>query len=251
MEARLFDDLSAVYEAIIDWPRRLANEEPFFRQVVERLGARRVLDTACGAGRHAAMFHSWGLEVEGADLSPAMVARAQAAFGESDRLRFVVRSFTEPVGSTEPWDLVVCVGNSLALAPDEASVEQALVHMLAATKPGGAVVLQVLNLWRLPDGPCRWQKLQRLTLGHSDLWIAKGVHRNGNRGYVDLLVAPLAAEAAPPYTESIPFLGLEARSLESMCGRAGATHLQCFGGYQEQPYDPAQSSDLLLVAYKA
>jgi SAM-dependent methyltransferase len=251
MEARLFDDLSAVYEAIIDWPKRLANEAPFFRRLVERCGARRVLDTACGAGHHAAMFHRWGLEVEGADLSPAMVTRARTMFGEPQGLRFVVRSFTVPVESTEPWDLVVCVGNSLALAPDEARVEAAVVQMLAATKPGGAVALQVLNLWQLPDGPCRWQKFRRLTLGHGELWVAKGVHRSGNRGYVDLLVAPLDASAAAPYTESIPFLGLEAEGLESILKRAGAREIQWFGGYQESRYDRAQSTDLLVVARTA
>ena len=39
-----FDDLSDVYEAMIDWPRRLAREEPFYRRLFERSDARRVLD---------------------------------------------------------------------------------------------------------------------------------------------------------------------------------------------------------------
>ena len=36
--------------------------------------------------------------------------------------------------------------------------------MFAAVRAGGLVVLHVLNLWRLPDGPCVWQKCRRAPL---------------------------------------------------------------------------------------
>ena len=35
----MFDDLADIYEAIIDWPRRLAHEEPFYRRLFQWLGA--------------------------------------------------------------------------------------------------------------------------------------------------------------------------------------------------------------------
>ena len=56
----MFDDLTDIYEAMIDWPKRLANEGPFYRRWFERVGVQSVVDVACGTGRHAAMFHSWG-----------------------------------------------------------------------------------------------------------------------------------------------------------------------------------------------
>ena len=59
MNADLFADLTDVYEAMVDWPKRLANEEPFYRRLFARIGARRVLDAACGTGHHASMFHAW------------------------------------------------------------------------------------------------------------------------------------------------------------------------------------------------
>ena len=36
---KVFDDLTDVYEAMIDWPQRLANEGPFYRRCFERVGA--------------------------------------------------------------------------------------------------------------------------------------------------------------------------------------------------------------------
>ena len=157
----MFQDLTDVYEAMIDWPKRLANEGPFYRRLFERHGVRSVVDVACGTGRHAAMFHSWDLRVEGADLSPAMIDRARASFGEPAGLRWVVRGFDQPIAPAEPFDAAVCVGNSLPLAPDMATVQRAIGQMLAAVRGGGLLVIHVLNLWHLPDGPCVWQKCRR------------------------------------------------------------------------------------------
>ena len=77
MNGPTFDDLAEVYEAMIHWPNRPANEEPFYDDLFDRAGVRSVLDTACGTGRHAAMFHCWGLRVEGTDISPKMIERAE------------------------------------------------------------------------------------------------------------------------------------------------------------------------------
>ena len=60
---------------------------------------------------------------------------------------------------------MLCVGNSLALAPDPPAARTAVTCMLAAVRPGGALVLHVLNLWRMADGPCHWQKCVRTDLG--------------------------------------------------------------------------------------
>ena len=254
----MFDDLTDIYEAMIDWPKRLANEEPFYRRWFERVGAQSVVDVACGTGRHAAMFHSWGLsEAMGADLSPNMIDRARATFGEPAGLRWVVRPFDEPIHPAKPFDAAICVGNSLALAPDPATVERAIGQMLAAVRTGGEkqtgggiAIVHVLNLWSLPDGPCNWQKCQRATLPQGEVLILKGVHRCGTRGYVDLIVAGLSPFLRLLHSESVPLLGLEAAELERMARAAGAAEVAFFGGYQDQPYDRRQSADLIMVARK-
>ena len=282
----MFDDLADVYEAMIDWPKRLAHEEPFYRRLFERLGARSVVDVACGTGRHAAMFHGWGLRVEGADLSPAMIDRARTSFGQPDGLRWAVRAFDEPHRAGRTVRRRRLRGQLAGLAPDMATVQRAIRQMLAAVRGGGAVVIQVLNLWHLPDGPCVWQKCRRASRpggadrlrkrgqapfvrrptlrvgappGRSGKWclspfplqgdvlILKGVHRCGTRGYVELVVADPAGGALLR-SESTPFLGLEASELEGAARDAGATTVAFYGGYADQPYDRQESVDLLMVA---
>lgn len=244
-----FDAHADVYEAMIDWPKRLAHEEPFYRRLFERIGVRSLVDVACGTGRHAAMFHSWGLSVEGADVSPEMIRRARESFGEPAGLGWVVRGFDEPIRAAAPLDAALSIGNSLALAPDMATVERAIHQMLAAVRPGGLIVVHVLNLWRLADGPCLWQKCKRVALPRGDSLLIKGVHRAGSRGYVELIVASLA-EAGEMTTDTISFLGLEAKELEAAARQAGATRVECFGGYRDEPYDRQASTDLILVAEK-
>ena len=247
MSDSLFDDLTDVYEAMINWPKRLAHEAPFLRQLFEDAGARNVVDTACGAGQHAAMFHDWGLRVEGADISSNMLQRARDLHGEPPGLRWGERGFDQPIESDEPLDAAICIGNSLALAPDSATAQKAMRQMLAAVRDGGIVVVHVLNIWRLPDGPCVWQKCRRAVISDREVLIVKGVHRCGSRGYVEMVVAEISGDPEM-HSESFSFLGFEAADLERMATEGGATTVNFYGGYQNRPFVREKSVDLIMVA---
>ncbi len=240
-----FNDRADVYESMIDWHKRLAHETPFYRAICETTGAHRVLDAACGTGHHARLFRQWGLAVEAADLSPAMLDRARAATGDDDAIRFVQRGYDQPIDSA-PFDLAICVGNSLALAPDESIARAAVANLVGALRPGGVAVFHVLNLWRLPDGPPVWQKCVLADIQGEKNLVIKGVHRCGGRGFVDLLVTKLTG---PTLKSDCPsFLGLEADDLRQWATHAGAESVEVFGGYRHEPYDRAASTDLIVVA---
>jgi glycine/sarcosine N-methyltransferase len=246
----MFHDLTDVYDAMVDWPKRLGNEGPFYRRWFERCGVQRVLDTACGAGRHAAMFQQWGLKVEAADLSRNMIERARKNFGDPPGLRWSVRGFDEPIEPYEPFDAVVCVGNSLPLAPDMETIRRAVGRMAGVLRGGGLLVIHALNVGALPDGPCVWQKKRTASIPpRGEVLIVKGVHRHGTRAYVDLVAAELSNERTV-HTECVPFWGIEAEQLAAMAAEAGMEEIRFFGGYQEQPYDRAKSIDLLMTARK-
>jgi SAM-dependent methyltransferase len=247
MTDNLFHDLTNVYEAMINWPKRLAHEEPFFRQLFEDAEVRNVVDTACGTGQHAAMFHHWGLRVEGADISGNMLQRARDLHGEPPGLRWVERGFDRPIDSVEPFDAAICIGNSLALAPDHATAERAIRQMLAAVRDGGIVVVHVLNIWRFPDGPCVWQKCRRAVISDREVLIVKGVHRCGSKGHIEMVVAETTGEPVL-HSESVSFLGFEATELERMAIEGGATSVRSYGDYQNGPFAREKSVDLIMLA---
>jgi SAM-dependent methyltransferase len=246
-----FEPEPELYDALIDWPRRLEREAPFYRRLFEQHEVQSVLDAACGTGRHADMFHSWGLRVEGADVSPAMIAHCRGRWGEGDRLKWVVRPFDRPPERPAEFDAAICVGNSLAIVPDSRSAGDVLAAMIASLRPGGILVVQVLNLWRLAEGPTEWQKCKRLTDEQGDRILLKGIHRIAERGFVDVVSLSLGGNDVDSRFRTAMILGLEANELLATAERAGATDLRVFGDYQESPYDRERSQDLILVGRRA
>ncbi|MHA2191397.1 MAG: hypothetical protein ACXAAP_14310 [Candidatus Thorarchaeota archaeon] len=55
-----FDELAIVYDNSIDWDSRLKRELPFLLESLPTTGQRRVLDMACGSGRHSVALSSEG-----------------------------------------------------------------------------------------------------------------------------------------------------------------------------------------------
>jgi len=242
-----FDELVDIYDSLIDWPKRLANEAPFFKRVFAEAGVQRVRDAACGTGHHAAMFHRWGMDVEGADLSPAMIARCPERHGENERLRWTVRSFEDAVEVRGRFDAVVCIGNSLALVTDAAGIRRAVAAMIAALRSGGVGIVQVLNLWRIQEGPTIWQKCESRPDATGPRVLLKGLHRVGDRGYVDLIDLRMTSSGLAKRFDAPSFMGIEAADLAAAVTSGGGRDIQLFGGYNAEPYDRKQSVDLICV----
>jgi SAM-dependent methyltransferase len=242
------DSAVQVYESLVDWPKRLANEGSFFRRQFDEAGVRSVLDAACGTGHHAAMFHGWGLSVEGADISPAMIEHCRNRWGSSGRLQWAVRSFDSQPHQARRFDAVVCLGNSLALVGDARAARAALAAMFGWVSPGGVLVAQVVNLWRLPDGPTQW-KCVRPASGEESRVFLKGMHRSGSTGYVDLIDVSLG-KGAKVNIETPAFIGLEAADLAATLESNGATAIRAFGGYDESPHVRTSSADILVTCQR-
>jgi len=99
----------------------------------------RVLDCACGIGILAAGLARAGYDVAASDISPAMVARTRALGVAAE-----VRSWDDLPPSGD-FDVVLCVGNSLAHAADRRTGLRAMAGVL---KPGGTLLITSRN-WEL------------------------------------------------------------------------------------------------------
>lgn len=243
----VFEERADLYDVLIDWPKRLAYETPFYRRWFERIGAKRILDAACGTGRHAAMFYSWGLEVEGADVSPGMIEHCRKTHGQGPGLKWVVRSFAEaaPAGG---FDAALCVGNSLALADDASTIERSVAALVSSVRPAGLCVIHVLNLWRFLEGPTTWQKSFRVSDEQGDRILLKGIHRVGSRAFIDFAEMQLGPGGRMVSRfDTSSFAGLEAEHLAAMANRSGAVQVGLFGNHEEVPYQREKSPDLIFV----
>jgi SAM-dependent methyltransferase len=131
--------------------------------IVARLAAARprtVLDVGCGWGELmlrllAAVPGATGL---GVDLNTDDLARGRAAAAErglTGRAEFADRPVREVSG---PFDVVLCVGSSQALADMPGHLPEALGALHALTAPGGRVLLGE-GFWEAPPAPERLARM--------------------------------------------------------------------------------------------
>lgn len=105
----------------------------------------RVLDLACGPGRHSVAFARRGFEVTGVDRSPFLLERARAnardAGVEVEWTQADMRGFRRP----RAFDLAICLFTSFGFFRDDHDNQQVLTNVAASLAPGGAFVLDVLG----------------------------------------------------------------------------------------------------------
>lgn len=142
-----FDNLALAYDNSIDWVARLKRELPLISSSFSKGSPKRVLDIACGSGRHSVALALEGADVIGVDVSPDMIATAKKhaeATSVSPTFRVVDMLDLEDAIQGE-FDLMICLGNSLALAPDRADLGQIIRTIYSKLAANGVFLFQVLN----------------------------------------------------------------------------------------------------------
>ncbi|GMU35498.1 MAG: class I SAM-dependent methyltransferase [Planctomycetia bacterium] len=251
MTEQSFDDLADRYDLLVNWPRRLAREAPFFKELFARHKVQTVADVACGTGHHAAMFHSWGLSVEGSDISPAMIEHCRRLHGEPEGLRWAQRAFSELTVSPERFDAVICLGNSLALAGGVADAASAVSAMISLCRPGGIVVVSLLNQSAIEDNSILWQNVKRCRFEGRELLIVKALQRLGERAAVDVLEIDLEHEPVTWRSRRWTMSRLERSDLERVFQSVDGVVEGVFGSYARDDFIPATSGDLIIVWHNA
>ena len=141
-----FDELAIAYDSTIDWESRLAREIPFLKECIAKDRAR-VLDMACGSGRHAIALARENHNVTGFDNSKSMIQIARSlADSEGATVDFLVEDMLH-MGrfADEKYDLIYCIGNSLELLNDLNALEKVFKLVHKSLKDGGTFVFQILN----------------------------------------------------------------------------------------------------------
>jgi SAM-dependent methyltransferase len=116
----------------------VAIEEPAVRAVLDRRPPGRVLDAACGTGRHGEYLARSGHEIVGVDCTHEMLVRARSRPGRPVLAEGDLRALPFVDGR---FDLVVC---GLALA-HIAALDGAVAELARVLAPGGHLVVSVLH----------------------------------------------------------------------------------------------------------
>lgn len=146
------------YDDFVDWDARLTREGPFFKELFEAEGTRRVFDVGAGSARHAILFATWGMDVVAIDPDPDMLEQArQNADRFQDEIEAAGGSLVIAEGGfgelhqlgLEKADALVCTGNALPHVAGRDGLTETLADFSSVLQPGGLLVLHLLNHGRL------------------------------------------------------------------------------------------------------
>jgi ubiquinone/menaquinone biosynthesis C-methylase UbiE len=240
-----YRDIAERYDWMLrDDPAR----EAFFRNLFATYQVRSVLDCACGTGRDLLLFHALGCQVQGSDLSAAMLAQAEKRLGEANvsiplrqaDYRHLSRHFYAP------FDAVVCLSNAINEPLEEADTLQALRSMWAVLRDGGILVLDQGQTDASMQDPPRFapvvneRDFSRLfVMDYSEqvmeVQVFDFIHTEEEQGF---------------WHDTFRFRIRLQDDWTRILGQAGFAVTRFFGNWAATPYDKKESKRLIAVAQK-
>ena len=150
----MFDVYAHEYDLLTDAAAREPNHDREIATLVERFTPRSVLDAGCATGLTSMLFARRGIRTVGYDRSRRMVEQARMKFGDAGyQLDFKVGDFERvPKILHGKFEMVACLANSIAGLETRARLQKGLSNFRAALKPGGTLVIQMLNFGAIKEG---------------------------------------------------------------------------------------------------
>ena len=238
-----FNSIAEYYELLSDSATRLEREGPLLVQWIESAPGSRVVDLACGTGLHAAFLAERGAEVSAFDLSEDMLAHARARRPHAN-VTYGVGDMRDLRGG--PWDLALCLGNSLSLVGSRRDVATVLRSVHAALAPGGVFAVQLLNYASASAQQPR-HRVEKRTKEGTELVAVKSLVPHGDRTLLSITFHVLSPDGYRSVSEAATLLNLSCDDMESAAETAGFDLISFLGGFDGAAYDPERSSDLLAV----
>jgi SAM-dependent methyltransferase len=101
-----------------------------------------VVELGCGSGLLTRHLLDASHRVVATDASPAMLDLAREIVPDADQ----VRRLELPDDPIPDADAIVSVGHALSYLPDEAAIDDALVAIAGALRPGGVLAIDLCDL---------------------------------------------------------------------------------------------------------
>ncbi|MBD3335930.1 MAG: methyltransferase domain-containing protein [Candidatus Eisenbacteria bacterium] len=241
------------YRRLIAWPKRLESEAPFLRRILERAPKRAVIDVGCGTGEHSRFLAGEGFEVVGLDLSESMLAKARET-PLPPNLSFILGNVTrlgELIDGT--FGAAISLGNTLVHLQSREEWRAALDGLHRRLEPGGLFAFQILNYERIFARGIRHLPLSFRENGDEEIVFLRLLDLFDD-GRVRFCPTALRYKRGtdPPVelvrSQAVDIRGWKREELLPLLEEAGFRVMELHGDMKSGPYDPMESSDLVVVA---
>lgn len=200
----------------------------------------RMLDVACGRGRHARFLTSKGYDVTGIDLSFNSIAFAKEF--ETNHLHFFQHDMRLP-SWVNYFDYAFNFFTSFGYFATRREHDDALRTMAQSLKPGGVLLIDYLNVHYAEEH-----------LVHNEVKKIDGteyeIHRwhDATHFYKRILVSDASLSQPAVFTEKVTKLSLG--DFTEMLSFQDMQVEDVFGDYKLQPYDVNATPRLIVAARK-
>jgi SAM-dependent methyltransferase len=200
----------------------------------------RMLDIACGRGRHARILANRGYDVTGIDLAPSSIAYARQF--SNDHLEFYIHDMRQTL-CTNCYDYAFNFFTSFGYFRTQRENDKAIHTVSLALKKQGVFVLDYLNSRYAEEHLVHHsEKVIDGVTYHLTKWFDK-MHF-----YKKIVIVDGEKEQPLEYTEKIARFTLE--DFTGMTNRGGLVIKEVFGDYDLKPFDIRQSHRLIMIAQK-
>lgn len=194
----------------------------------------KILDLACGKGRHSIYLNKLGYDVTGADLSENSIAEAKKS--ENDKLHFTVHDMREPYD--EKYDAIFNLFTSFGYFESDADNLATLRAIKESLSETGFAVIDFMNVPQVIENLVAEEVKTvdgidfRIKRFHIDNHIFKEIdfEDNGQKFH---------------FTEKVQALTLE--DFENMMETAGIYLLDIFGDYKLRKFHKLESERLIMI----
>ena len=194
----------------------------------------KILDLACGKGRHSIYLNSLGYDVIGVDLSEQSIKHASQF--ENELLKFKVHDMSKPY--PEQFDAVFNLFTSFGYFEDESCNLETIKSIKTALNEFGFGVIDFMNAEYVIDN-----------LVAEDVKHVEGIDfyqkLSVKNGYIVKDIAFEIDGASHKYQERVRAFTL--KDFEDMFAQAGVYLLDVFGDYKLRKFYPNNSERLIMI----
>ncbi len=194
----------------------------------------KILDLACGKGRHSIYLNTLGYEVLGVDLSEQSIIHAKQF--ENEKLKFTVHDMTLPYPDT--FDAVLNLFTSFGYAEDDSANLSTIESIKFALNTKGVGVIDFMNVNYVME-----------TLIEEDIKTIDGIDFYQKRSLKNnFILKDISFEINGEHYEFQERVkALTMNDFKILFKNAGLNLLDVFGDYKLSKYHPNNSERLIMI----
>jgi len=200
-----------------------------------------ILDVACGSGGYSIGLSDMGYTITAIDLDENMIRNLN---NKNKNINAQVLNMLNIHELSGTFYLIFCIGNSLVHLEHLQEIGQFLTSSKKKLRIGGKLILQLINFERILEKEIK--SLPTITNEEKHLRFERFYNYLPHHHKVDFMtVLTLDGEV---YENHVPLFPIISAELIALLSSSGFTTVELYGSFNKDPYEPLESSALIIVA---